>query len=456
MLERTDRNNIESPFVHGFIAMADVDSTVPAPKDMYFIRTSFTRSRESLLSDNNGSHSKWKTCEHYQCSQVPDSGSNVVTCYVDYQTGGYPFRSAKIDNPWVFCPTTFGNAGAPVSGLPAFFIERSDGGFVPPPDDLDILLDHAISAMMPRIKAELSVVNSFIELKDFLSLRSSIESVKNTIGSLFKKGFSRKTLAETFRTKADVYLQYKFNIAPLLSDISGIYRALANTEKRMNALIARSGRVRVSHYTRHLTESGDNDSAIVSDGWDNTAHPKGLGGSYTVYTDTKLSRSTVTEPATFHVQVQYNYNYTAYQVEHARLLSLLDALGVNLNPAIIWNAIPWSFVVDWVFGIGQYLSTLRSANMDPKINILRCLWSIHRERRITVAGSMTSQTHYASSVKTPPASLVLPVVVEEAYRRTPFMPSSSSIVSSGLTLTEFSLGAALVVSRRRRPRRLRG
>lgn len=73
-----------------------------------------------------------------------------------------------------------------------------------------------------------------------------------------------------------------------------------------------------------------------------------------------------------------------------------------------------------------------------------------------VTGAMHSETRvFFPSVSALPASLVLPVVEESAYRRTPFTPGSSLIESSGLSLTETSLGAALIISRRRRPKRLR-
>jgi hypothetical protein len=456
MLERHDRNRVDPFQGIVFTTTAGVDSTAPE-RQFVAPKADYVRYKESLLTDNDGSPHDWKKCEHYKLAPVPDSGSNSVEVYLPYTNGWYAAH-AVVKDPLILYPGGFGNAGEYSSSLVPFLLERADGGFVPPPAGLDSLLQHAIKAMMPGIKSELSVVNSLIELKDFLTLRSTLTSVKNTIGSLFKQGFGRKTLAEIFRTKADVYLQYKFNIAPLLSDIHGIYRAIANTEKRINALVTRSGRVRVSHYSRSLNESIDQVTTLADSGYTIPYHPypEGqAGGTGYFQNSVGLTRSVVTEPASFHVQVQYNFNYTAYQVEHARILALLDAFGVNFNPAIIWNAIPWSFVVDWLVGIGPWLDSLKVSNMEPKINILRCLWSVKRKRRILVSGTNKPGDRVILPPTIPHSSLVLPTVVETAYRRDPFMPGSSLIESSGLTLTEFSLGAALVISRRRRPKRLR-
>jgi hypothetical protein len=36
----------------------------------------------------------------------------------------------------------------------------------------------------------------------------------------------------------------------------------------------------------------------------------------------------------------------------------LDLFGANLNPAIVWNAIPFSFVVDWFLKVGDYFDKM--------------------------------------------------------------------------------------------------
>jgi hypothetical protein len=430
-----------------------VESPFQDPQTFFVPSPSITRFREKLYSDSEGSHSSWKDCEHYKCSSISNSGTASVRTSVQF--GAY-FYVGDVPNPWFRYDGSFGSAGETNAGLPSFDVPRPEGGFVPAPDDLNQLLQHGLSSMMPVIKDELSLINSIIELKDMATLRGTLESIKTIFHSQFTLR-AKVPLAELFRAKSDVYLQYKFNIATLLSDISGIYRSLAKTERRINDFISRSGRVRVSHFTKTLTESPDNDSDIVdSDPVDfRWIPPSGVPtGFFENIAPIRESRFVRTDPATFHMQVQYNYNYTEYQREHARILAFLDSFGVNLNPAIIWNAIPWSFVVDWVFGVSRYLSTFKVAAMEPKINILRCLWSIRRSRQIQILGTSTYYVGSGSSV-VPLTSLARPTTVETAYRRQNFSMTGSLIQSSGLSPTEISLGAALVLSRRRRPKRLR-
>lgn len=443
----------EEPYkVERFTAFPRVGSSNNYLADWMIVTEGYTRKFEHLLSDDVGSHRFWKTCEHYKCEQVPGSGSSAVEVSANYGDLA-KYHYAILRDPNALYRNEYGDGGKLNDGLFPFYSQRADGGFVPPPDNLESLLQQSLNAMLPKVKAELSLINSLIELKDIVTLRTTIESVAKLVQNFHRK--SARPLGRIFRTKADVYLQYKFNIRPLLSDIHGIYRGIANVERRINDFITRSGCLRVSHFSRQLSESVETIDGATRGSFYASSYPTG-DGAYLLPCISVSERLVQPDPTSFHVQVQYNYNYSAYQVEHARWLALLDAFGVNLNPQVIWNAIPWSFVVDWVLGVGQALSDYKVGNMDPKINILQCLWSVKRSRRIVVQGHIDSDLWLEGSSERVRAHYTRPVVRETAYRRQLFNPTSGSIQSSGLSPTEFSLGAALVVSRRRRPTRFRG
>jgi hypothetical protein len=155
-------------------------------------------------------------------------------------------------------------------------------------------------------------------------------------------------------------------------------------------------------------------------------------------------------PSEFHAEIEYTYKYAQFQVEFAQLLGLLDAFGINLNPATIWRAIPFSFIVDWVINVGRWLDRLKLRNMEPAINIRRYCWSIKRSRRIDCTiGRFSANYSPNSSVFAPDHSIPLPSVSETSYGRWITLPDRTSIESSSLDSEEFTLGAALLLSRRR-------
>jgi hypothetical protein len=384
---------------------------------------------------------QWNSFEHYK--SVSDDSSGVGMLPVVPNSFGvhnsYASYVGATTLPYALYYGEFGEAGKLNIGLTEF-VQETDKGFIPYPADLDQLIQASLNAMLPLIKSELSIVNSIIELKDFKSLPKTIANIWQVAKVIPR---SLKSLRSLLRGGADGYLQAKFNILPLLSDIAGIRSALSRTERRINDFITRSGRVQKRHYNRPLMEFKPTvdtaPGAILTEVL--SSYP--LASSYT------YERFVTPSPTIFHAEIEYNYNYTRYQVEHARILALLDALGANLNPAIIWNAIPWSFVVDWVINVSQWLSTQRVGFMDPKINILRYLWSVKRVRSIIVQRKAFAPDYIDGPYKQVSGPVPLPTVRESAYCRVVGLPSEHSILMSGLNANEFSLAAALVISRKR-------
>jgi hypothetical protein len=390
-----------------------------------------------ITPNSQGSHREWKSFEHYklEVQNTPSMTGIPVDVAHDIVLGG----TCMFQSPYALCPSYYGELGRPNAGLDNFW-DPLEG--IPTPNGLGSLIQRGLSSTLPLIKSELSLINTIVELKDVESLTKTLLSIRKFLAkSLFDLN-SRFTLREFFHTTADGYLQAKFNILPLLSDISGVKAACRKYEKRINALVANQGRPQVKHFNVSLLEFKDTINETL--GFVNV--DAGLPYPHSL-AEAALYRTTNYQPTIFHSEIEYNYNYTRYQQEHALVLGLLDALGVNLNPQIIWNAIPWSFVVDWVAKVGNFLSQFQMRNLEPVINIRRCLWSVLRERDIHVDKVVRlnfTEDHDAQRTKTQ-----LPIVKETAYRRTVFMPDSSSIALSGLSSTEFTLGAALVLSRRR-------
>jgi hypothetical protein len=345
----------------------------------------------------------------------------------------------------------FGAPGALNAGLEPFHVRRADGGFVPPPDDLAELEARAMQVLLPGIKSEMSLINSIIELKDFKSLPKTLSTIKS-LPKLFKtKAFwrnsknSQKTLRELLRRGSDYHLSYSFGIAPFLNDIASLVKAVKRTEGRMNDLVNREGKPQRRHFAYRWDEFDSDDSGLV----DESELRNGISlGQIDRYSKRRVVKP---ESSVFHAEIEYNYQFTQYQREHARLGSFLDALGLNINPAIIWNAIPWTFVVDWVVNVSSWLDNFKVEHMEPRINIRRYLWSVLRKRTIVVSVSVTDNTS-AGAVADTAGTRHLPAIREVAYRRQVGMPSSSSLSTSGVSLKELTLGASLVFSRRYHPK----
>jgi hypothetical protein len=423
------------------------------PIDVNFVWPGYSRTFEAMTPNSSKDQHSWKSFAHYKREWTPAAmclWRGAVDNHVDEDIPRR-YDYVQSSNPMAWYCGEFGEPGYPIDGLLKLYDPASDS-VVPDPPGLNELNSRARRALLPLIKAELSVLNSIIELKDLKTIDHTLESIVQTGRRLFLdvkiKANPGATLRSLLRSSADGYLQEKFNILPLLSDLAGIHSALSATRGRINALVAGQGQTQ----TRHFAATVDVPSNLVED--KTFYSPQPLGGyAYACAVPNGVvsyaRRYVYVDKAQFHAEMRYNYNYNAYQLENAQLLGLLDALGFNLNPAIIWNSIRWSFVIDWVLGVSRWLDDRKVLNMEPVINIQDYLWSVTYRRRVLVSRVLERETvfhdiggnEYAKDTQGPLGSMV-----ETAYRRTAGLPTVSSITSSGLSLTEFSLGAALVIT----------
>lgn len=419
----------------------------------------FSTLEEEYTPNSIGSRRLWKDFEHYKAFRsFSDTGTGGVPCVArifEYEPHLY---DGITDNPRFGAfgydsggnqVRPFGEPGLPVNGLPEYRVYRSDGGFIPPPSNIDNLKAKSERTMLPGIKAELSAINSLIELKDFKSLIHTLSNLSNLLRMRFTTATSGRTLRQIVGGGADGFLQAQFNIFPLLSDIAGIQQAILKTKERVDALLRQSQMVQTRHYSVSVDEF--NDSSDYSEGYYLWRQPTEMSSAFIQGTYGYLTRQVFNDPSRFHAEIEYSFSLSRYEVENAQLLGLLDALGINLNPSIIWNAIPWSFVVDWVIGVGRYLSDHGTTlNLDPQVYIRRYLWSIRRSRIVNVQRNVGNlYPGYGS----PARSVALCSVRETAYRRANASLSESSFEASGLSLREIALGAALLVPRKWTPHR---
>jgi len=441
-------------------------------------------------------HSVWKPCQSYEgrvVDFIPDNSGQGIP-WVSRSTtelGWYYPVSGVIDRLVLANYRTFkdryGAFGQHNAGLTSM-VETNSGSlsFVPKPLGLTTMCEASLKTMLPHVKAELSLVNSIIELKDFKSLPRTLANLKQTtlnLASLFSAPQARKsyqgfyslvrssfrpeeglTLRELLHSSADGYLQAKFNLLPLFGDICAIFRACANLSKTMNSLVQNQGRMKRKHYTYNFIPSQFTGADAIQDitlELDQFAGTELNGqttktGCYRKYSFSPLRvtrRTIIDEPATFHAEIEYSYHFTQYQNEHARLLTLLDSLGVNLSPAIIWNAIPWSFVIDWFIGVSRYLGERKTLNMEPAVCISRYMWSWKSTRKVRTWFAPANP--FASTFGLPQCPTVyLPDLYETIYRRDVELPAiSNSLYGSGFSDSELILGGALAITRAFHPRR---
>jgi hypothetical protein len=230
------------------------------------------------------------------------------------------------------------------------------------------------------------------------------------------------------------YLQWSFAIAPLASDIEAVKRSMRGARQSVEKLLADEGKLRRVHFSIPLEQCSGGSESYSCYG----------PSSWGVVNQFVGRRDVDYVNAKFTVSLAYSYKLDEWQKRNIFPLGYLDSLGVLWNPAIIWNALPWSFVVDWVVGVSRWLDQFKTRNIEPTIHVAKCCISARAKRTVTLRLQTLSAPDFGGGS----GETLVSSITEDAYFRQPHEANFvRSIQSSGLNLKEFSLAAALGVVR---------
>jgi len=408
--------------------------------------------------------SSWNDFEHFKRRTFLGKTSSIAIANCDFLAGGSYFDTFQVSDPlWNYSSESWGPAGAPTGRLQPLYQPMPGGHFVVLPSSVNGMIAASLRAMLPHIKNEMSLVNSLIELKDFKTLvRGGAKLLKRLqranadllpflrqLEIAAKKKRQKITLAMIKRGVSDAFLQWEFAYRPLLSDIAAFRKSLSTVQKQVAKLQAEERKKLVRHY---YSDCGPGYGPITetlpvnSNAYRRLFSGKTCSGTAGLYNHlgSSTNNRSVSYKAQFHAEVEYSYTFSSFQRENAKMLGLLDSLGVNNNPAIIWNAIPWSFVVDWVFGVSRWLDQFKTANLEPVTLIHRYLYSVSIQRDTVV--------RVKTNINAPVPLMEYEAVscTENAFRRVSGIPGqyASALTLSGISPKEMILATALKASRR--------
>lgn len=226
---------------------------------------------------------------------------------------------------------------------------------------------------------------------------------------------------------AGQHIGYKFGIKPLAGDMLGLLDGMLGLKDELAKFRAKRGAI-ISARKRILNDHGD-----------------------------KLGLTNLLPYARRNWSGQLSRTVDAYMVYQplpilamneidATLRGLLTVAGVELNPGIIWDAIPFSFVVDWFSNVGDFLEQYRHKALELPINIL--LTYLQYKEIVTV---MSWTNFFSDASQTVKPGLTASTWSEQRFfHRLPMKPDYATFASlhakwptANQALLGVSLGAVL-------------
>lgn len=310
-----------------------------------------------------------------------------------------------------------------------------------PNGGLEQFVRRAYQNIRPKFKGEVSVPNFLYELKDLkrtLPSRDRIAQLAKSLSNIainpFSKRFKRakrkagRGINDLSNELAGQYLSANFGYLPLIDDVFKLVGDIQHFNQRLDTFILYSKKPQVGHYTE-----------IVP------AYEVDLVNERSNWFERFWHKDSVSD-ARWTCTIKYGYEVLIPKLNVPTIF--LRYLGLRSNPRIIWDALPFSFVIDWIFRLGKFLEAFDTGAIPVRVGIIACCVSQRYNGVVK---------HYRADVPNSTASLEIGADPQlqctegyEVYKRWIVEPTSAMLnglpplpVTDNLSVKEITLAAAL-------------
>lgn len=292
---------------------------------------------------------QFNTCSHAKVETVCLAVTGILAHYNKKYGGAYDLRSAGLLQRYRVKPVSY--ELEPIKRHPAL--------------DTSGFSARAWHTMQPEFEGNVEMLNFLYELKDFKSimkfmnryaLRDLVDIIKSNVRRLKRRrAYKGQSFIDPTIPAAELYLTHQFVLKPLISDLVSIgdqLKCMVEEAQQQFALEGLAGNTR--HYTEIITSSSE---------------PSDV--------DKRYYRSGVLNSTTATATLSYTYGYS----NREPLDAIMRYWGLQGSAEVLWNALPFTFLVDYVLNVGQTLSMMEH---DPnvKLNVAQYCESLLTEHSI--------------------------------------------------------------------------
>jgi len=217
----------------------------------------------------------------------------------------------------------------------------------------------AISAVRPN-KPMVDLATSIGELRT--------GGIPSVIGSSVKRA---KTVLDAFRRGGDEYLNIQFGWKPLVNDLIGLAQVAAESRKRLERYESEIGRLLHRRYQLPGTVSTVEGLSKETAGLPSYAFIPGAPYSvpYISLRQTEFRPVETTQIVTkSYFSGAFRFYYPDYPAALEHLTEIENQanllLGTRLDPEVLWNLQPWTWLIDWYLNVGDILGNISAFTAD--------------------------------------------------------------------------------------------
>lgn len=184
---------------------------------------------------------------------------------------------------------------------------------------------------------------------------------------------------------SDLALAYQFGWAPLFRDVRDFVTKSFDVNRTLNQLIRDEGRL-IRRF-RNLHDKTVTRDPVVGSGYGSVGS-QSFTTDYYVGVPSHIDVCKVTDRAwasgVFTYSLPGGDRTQLWQNNVRRKI-----LGLELSPAVVYNLIPWSFVLDYFTDVGDYVDAIYGSSTVDRLNVSSAFVMRHKR------GSVERQANYA-------------------------------------------------------------
>jgi len=188
-----------------------------------------------------------------------------------------------------------------------------------------------------------------------------LADIGQTIGELRREGLPRTRSLASFRDGYSLrkgstdYLTWQFGFRPVIKDIYALARTIDTADKQWSAYLRGVGKLQ----RRRFDFPPEKSTTITDVAVGGTIYPQLPGALASNQSSTLRLTRTITVKRRFTAA----YVYSAPPRSESTMALVRTALqyqkqyGLELDPSLLWNLSPWSWLIDWFLPVGNFIDT---------------------------------------------------------------------------------------------------
>lgn len=210
------------------------------------------------------------------------------------------------------------------------------------------------------LKRDYTLFRNIVELRDLprsvTQLRETMSNFRSLFASLSSSPKTRKIVFDLKASAKDVpkeYLSYNFGWKQTYKDLLDLLFLPEKLAKRTSFAITRSGKPTTFRTKRKISSAESNVSGF---------NFEPLPGEYEIFSQARIERE-----SELRLVINATFDFPPINVPSFRDKHFLDRVGAIPRVTDIYNLVPWTWLVDWFTGLGNYVEVIDNINSDPSL-----------------------------------------------------------------------------------------